>query len=411
MGYITLFFCVLFSVYSYLRLKYVYSPSFLFNLLFLIITSLSLTQYDSAPIPKDYIYFIVLLGVLSYNVGCELALKIKQIVSSYENISKKKYRILIFISLVMSYFPIHTSIDIIIKGGNLLSIYQERIKAVYVDGVMDTSSMESQIINFISLPLCVLCIYTSLALFIRYSHFKYFVISIIFILIFTLSTAGRMTAVSFLLVFVIAFYTKNKSNILYFLKNRKNILLIIIIILITFKVLSSRNTDIFKTINTYYGYPLIHMQIKLEMLDKNIMTYGLTSLQGILRPIILVLHFIGINDLSLFDYATSTQYLANSAVFIGYNHNAYNTFVTLFYYFFIDFGYLGVCIFSMIFGYICGRSFKLWKLTNKIYYEIQYYIILSSPILFSMVRFQFINATYLYPLILLPFIMKKEKNN
>jgi oligosaccharide repeat unit polymerase len=87
-----------------------------------------------------------------------------------------------------------------------------------------------------------------------------------------------------------------------------------------------------------------------------------------------------------------------------------NAYATLFYDFYMDFGYIGVALLSFLFGYLCMRSYKYYKRIGDMR-SLVLYLILLQFIMFSMARIYTVLATRALSLLWLLIMFKKEENS
>ena len=90
-------------------------------------------------------------------------------------------------------------------------------------------------------------------------------------------------------------------------------------------------------------------------------------------------------------------------------YNDYNAFVSVFYYFYMDFGYAGVIIGSMIWAIMCAKAYKNINIYNSDMSK-YIYILLLIGILNSMVRWPFFQSEYLFAYFYLIICSSKKGN-
>lgn len=143
--------------------------------------------------------------------------------------------------------------------------------------------------------------------------------------------------------------------------------------------------DIFTNMYAYITGCMPLLTLHLDEVTSSIRTYGAMSLNGFLYPMFFVLNYLHI--LSYPDAFVDAQFVKNSLeVFMPLSpHITMNAYVTLFYYFYIDFGYFGIALGSFVFGYLCMKSYKYWKQNGDIR-SLVIYLILMQFIVFSVAR-------------------------
>lgn len=150
------------------------------------------------------------------------------------------------------------------------------------------------------------------------------------------------------------------------------------------------------------------MQEKLIRAEAYQYTYGMASLQGVFRPVINVFELITGNDFQLLNYASEVSDIANSSIRLS-SSVLYNAFVTPFYYFYIDFGWGGICVLSLIFGGFSNIRYKRFMEYPDDRNTILFMLSFALPICFAFVRFQYALGYIPWAMILAIFCSSKEK--
>lgn len=131
-------------------------------------------------------------------------------------------------------------------------------------------------------------------------------------------------------------------------------------------------------------------------------TYGLVAVSGFLKPFFALLENIGFPYPA---FLTNIQHVfeVEQTISIGsvFHMNAY---VSIFYYFFYDGGYIGNIIEMFLYG---GLSWLIYRRSSSLRGMV-YYALLFQGLLFSMIRFQFTISHYCLAFILAYFIFTKR---
>ena len=187
-------------------------------------------------------------------------------------------------------------------------------------------------------------------------------------------------------------------------KAKKWIKRTVIIIIIGFLVVSNiRFSESEKTMaQQLYMYftctvPLFDYWLEFEKAT-GVHTYGAVSLLGLLRFPCNILKMVGITfPTVILNNANEIAVNWDSFVNIGPQLN-YNSYVTLFLYFYKDAGIPGVIIGSLLFGFVCGRAYKNLKqevAKGKTPLRLTYvYVLLGCFIIQSYIRFFFSRTDY-----------------
>lgn len=92
------------------------------------------------------------------------------------------------------------------------------------------------------------------------------------------------------------------------------------------------------------------------------------------------------------------------------NSLSYNAYVTPFYYFYLDFGYLGVILFSFIYGFVC--IYILNKINRKCTPLLMaIYMFVLFGLFTSMIRFQFVFFVNVIGIIYIWLVFGYKRNN
>lgn len=191
---------------------------------------------------------------------------------------------------------------------------------------------------------------------------------------------------------------------------RKIIIFSAVIVLVFIYATIERGSKILESFYTYYCGSLTYFSSALSntgLFAES--TVGFSSIQGLIRPVEGVLELLGIENSSYFqaadDFIMGVQYYT---VHITPN-NYMNYFITCFGYFFKDFGWLGIILFSSIYGALCGIvDLKLKNDSqNDLYLAVK--ILTFQGILFSMSIFCLAAFNYVMALIYIYIITVSAK--
>lgn len=211
---------------------------------------------------------------------------------------------------------------------------------------------------------------------------------------FILVTAGRISMVYCIMYFVILKFLMGKRSQL--TKKQKIAIVILLVGIVAGISIISASRGSPEFIRNAYVYlcgcmPFFSNRLKIYFAESGIQTLGFASMRGVwmivLIPLSKVLGFYP----DLYTEAVKNIYVQDR-IFIG-PHQGYNAFTSLFYFFYIDGGMIGVILFSALYGYCAMASYiKLQKKTN--YENLVVYCLVSFGLIFSMVRFQFVTIRY-----------------
>ncbi|WP_437920235.1 O-antigen polymerase [Sphingobacterium sp. LRF_L2] len=165
------------------------------------------------------------------------------------------------------------------------------------------------------------------------------------------------------------------------------------------------------TKETYYAYSSLAVPMLdhyLTIADRtNFMTYGMTTVYGVCRVILLPYLVAGgaYPDFFLYTESFFKQIDEYIPIFYGVQHNA---FVSIFLYFYLDFGYVGVILGCFLYGFLF-RYFIVRAYNKRDVYSILIFLIFVISLAKCFARWEFVNAGYVLAFIYIPFLLKKNK--
>lgn len=164
----------------------------------------------------------------------------------------------------------------------------------------------------------------------------------------------------------------------------------IIVVILAFainKITKMRNAeaDLFTNAYAYISGCMPLLSIHVEEAISEIRTHGMLTMYGFLHPI-----FFVTNRLHILSYPKSFTNAKlvkdNLETFINLSPEiSMNAYATLFYDFYIDFGWIGIAIGSFVFGFICMKAFNAYENRGDTR-SLVLYLILFQFILFSVAR-------------------------
>lgn len=379
----------------------------------------SLRLYDLTYI-SNKAYSLVLIGIVFYFIGSLLGniIKIKsndQKTKKYE-INYTLQKIAAIIIIVYSLYRIKNIITFLSNG---YSWWEIRLMATSGEGGIGTikgSNLAIFLHDSLVAPLIYLIVPIAIVdFFVGKRNKMAIILTIIAMFLYSISTVSRaIWAFSIIYILFIFLLYKKKHILSKKVKRALKLSPIIIIVLcfIIYKITLARNSEANFLVNAYAYItgcmPLL--TIHLEESISSIRTFGMLSLNGFLYPIFFILNYIHI---------LSYPQAFTNAIMIKRNLETFysispqirmNAYSTLFYNFYIDFGYLGVALGSAIFGFICIKVFNHFKKDKNIK-DLVLYLILSQFIIFSVARIYTSLSTRALSLIWIIFMFKPVINS
>lgn len=428
MTIICTFFLLILFVFGYLQNKSFNSPLNFLNILFTIImfgASLGLFGMNK---DCDEAALIVLTGMFFVNVGFfagelyyqKKGMSRKPIQFKVKDNFEVNSVILFLMSLILIYFSVHyifRTIKLFAQGYSL-----NMIRLFYFNsGAMEhlTGIEVNDIIGYGTVYLYAPVQHVFIALtsviwfdadFLKNHKFwRIFVpiLTIINMIISMITNGGRVVVVFMAVCAVMTFIsTRKKERSLYSpvdnkerkRKRKRNIAIIVAIIVLIYVAYNITRTrqegnsgfSMIKSIYTYFCGSIPNLQQKIQKSDNNY-SYGVTLISGLIRPIFTGLRFLLKTPVpTVFSIGDSYLEASSQTDIIG-SGMSYNSFVTMFYFFYRDLGVVGLILES----FLAGFAFSiLYNTAGKSPKKYVIYLILMQGLSMSFVRWQIMSVGY-----------------
>lgn len=239
----------------------------------------------------------------------------------------------------------------------------------------------------------------------------------------SVSSGSRETMLYYVLMYVFAFFVFRKqkyamkAQISYSLSKKQKrfvfrIVFVIVaaLIIITFSRGQSGSgiQSLFRTIYLYFTGYIPNMSVWLEEVSAADNTYGYAFVLGLVRVPVGIIHSLfGIPESHAYSVAEMLTNTLQKRVEIGQGIT-FNAYVSLFYYFFRDFGYASLIIESLLFGIVCGR--QEMKLNEEpTYLDLFFYFLCFYLVVASMVRWELVHTRTAMALFYVFLLLRKPK--
>lgn len=373
--------CLLLIVISLKNDGKIYNPVALFNFWWGITVFVSGFGLYGIEIPNNKTYFIILLSIISFNLGSILTnskkykkdIKIKFTDLQDQNFLSEKIRILVyclqFINMAILINRSLSVINLLLNGtdyANIRYLFYNSNEIMSEYGLLITNLFVTPVNTFSM-------ILFSLLIFSKENKIIININTILSITLFSFSTGSRGTIIYFALAVLISFLI-NEKEIKFDRKQKNNIflffiLLVMVLVFISFSRSSSTTneiSDLLQTIVVYFTGSYIYFEKTLNSIfvDNNYL-FGGAFFGGILDIFILLFKYIGLNFEQFSSYVGkyTQQY-----IFIG-NNIQFNAFTTMIYSFIYDFGYGGIFIGPFLFGGISSYSYRKMESKRSMKYK------------------------------------------
>ena len=413
---------------SYVKNHSVVHPIFLYNALWLIVTIVLQINTMEWYLLGDNVYAILLLGLISFDVGGVLigygpisksSLKVK---SYYDAVCYKKVgKRLLIIQMILTLI----SIPLFLRGVSYLQKYGMAVmRNIFANGVEQGYMTAAERIFFVHLgifPAMQTCSFIQIFLWAK-GKIKgwHLIVSVIDLVIVVVSTVGRWEVFYFALAMFCAYMlNKRPGGSRISIKKQKKIRIRIrVIIAISIIALANVTIQRHKVIgnilesilNIVAGYFCCGPAL-LQVMLKNPVASGISTWHwgqaifgGVLGCINYILQIVTFKRVSLSLY--DTQAYAAEFYTVG-AHQRMNAYPTWYYYFMQDFGYLGVVLITAI---IAGMSVRIYRkvkrepsINNQLAYFYVLHVILFASIWWELRRSDIV-ATILHNLWIMPLI-------
>ncbi|MCD7998119.1 MAG: oligosaccharide repeat unit polymerase [Clostridiales bacterium] len=413
---IILIFIVMFSIYSE---RNFYNPITIFSALWALVMILASFQFFDLNITSDSTYALAFFGIVFFILGCMVRTKIKIKSNFIKETSSRvaiNYGILVpFYGVILIFTVLLSFISInLLLNGTSFEVIRFNYSNVE-EGLVIRSNRAYQFEMYIvaAAEFAAVALFPIVLMDKKSKANVILSLEIIFFLILHMFVTG---ARSFMIniVFVCVLYYLINLNIRrevleYYKKIPKSVITIVILGAIWLVIVATNmrkgEGNLLRELYRYFAisFPLLETKLHLD----NAYTYGWTIIYGLVRPIFSLIRSFGI------DYPDGLQYAIE---LINANNNFYyvgggkaNSFVTVFYYFYMDFGVIGIPIFSFIYGYFSQSIYKKMIRYPNIKNQ-ALYLLVAVGLFLSFVRFFFTSYRYVYAFFILLLAFKVDNS-
>ena len=384
-------------------------------------------------------YCVVGLGVISFMLGYLLIIalykknssmsdSLKAVNKYYNNTRVQKsyeirmliVKVALIIIVIFTLYRFYQALRLL-RGG----ITFNRLRALYFN---DEDYGRSRLQVYFFAPLLRVLTFISIIMYfddktrIPYKRKLRLLIIVFACIVLLMITNGGRSALLYALLALLFYYYKSRKNNLVIenwqlTKFQKRIIRAVVlltllgILVMTFNRARSGDSYLKILIRTIYMYSsgwLPNLSIRLDMLEDTDFTNGFAFIMGFIKLPAAFLHRIlkisSSNSYRMAEGITSSlqvrKYISDTSTF--------NAYVSLFYYFFRDFGFFGVALESAIFGGFCASKEVKFEKRGTIYdsfmYLFAFYLIVSS-----MVRWQLVHPISAMMVYYIPAFFKRVK--
>ena len=410
-------------VFSRLLERNIYNPVSFFCLLFFVVFMLpSINLYGWVKV--DYrIYLLCFSGVVAFVWGGLITMRHPVSINS-KNAARPQLRIWIYyllLALTISYQILYSGrvLSLLLRGRTMGQIRFMASNDYAIDNgfnVLTRSRIDSIINRNLVKPTVNILIPISIVRSINQNgtiNIKNLFLMLILCSLETFRTGGRFILVICIFQYFTYYLFANKK--IHFSGKQRRFIRIGIVSLaigVGFFTYMRKDTatlnSLFKEFYVYYGGALTNFSIRFDELISKPKTYGFCFAFPYTSIIYRALRaIIGFSDPKAYIQALNVVLELQKKVYVS-ETQTFNAFVTLFYYFYLDFGFIGTLLLSFLYGVICSSVYNSMKKNGDLLASASYLWIING-LTYSMVRWQFYASAYAYGIIVLLLLFSRHK--
>lgn len=404
--------------------KHRITPLFIFSLLWSFILFLSALRLYNLDKPSDQGYAVIAIGMLGFGIGYLVfgKFKIKKLKGNQFYLTRDRIIwLLAAITIGLYFIDFMKVIGYLMDGQSLAyirALSQDSGSILYAN----RSNLETVIRTFIIQPFA-LGFQVIVAMEFWNGKKKWFIVDVIIILLRMLSEGSRSLLLYLGMHLIIIFILDNKVS--YYIdlyrakkamKGRKRYLKIVTLIAIVIIIATTLSRSGDRAIRTtYYYFSMEPTMLSLWIEKVKEYGYGLASINGVFFPILFVIkNLLGLGNYPSYWY-NNIFLLINDTdktwrIISSFDNTQANAYVSIFWFAYLDGGYIGTFLILFIIGAIYSFTYKYMnKYKNK--KSICIYAYLLQGLLFSFIRLQFADVSYALGfvfLMLFAFRVKKQ---
>lgn len=402
------------------------NPLTLFSMIFAVVSFLASFGLYNMKSVSSTPYIIIGVGVISFAIGylAYYSRPVKIRLRNHGTVTEKDYicrewlfKVFMIISVVA------WCIIAVMTMGELLSgipykVVRDNYGRSFSENPLFTSPFVNFVVKWILVPM-VHVIIAKIAYSIFDKHYtKYYYIGAIVILAaYVFSTGSRIILLYTVVQILFLFFVKEKGRRKKFnlgKKLKRGIKLAIIAAVVTIVVVTmfrpSTVGSTTSTVATIYAYGSVAVPLLdhwVEYVDAlGARTHGMAFIFGILQWLARLKFPM---PSAYYECAELISYCSDTSIAV-FGSNVYNAFDTVFFYFYLDFGYIGVAVESIIFGLLTSGMYRIVRRKQNEFMTIMFLIFLIA-VTGSFARWQFTTAPYIMMYVLVRILYRKKKQN
>ncbi len=416
MGYIVGLLCMFIAYYTYKLYKNVYNPACFFSIIWCVVSILSQMKLFGFTGADTYCYILIGIGIISFSTGASallnkgksISFKIKgnRLKRTIDRVNTKMLWVMLIIVFVYTCSKFFLALPYILMDNTL-----GYVRTIYlnVGGGITANALDYLINTFIITGLRLTCEIIIINELISGRKINKFMVSILILIIVMniLLSGGRMIlfdlcTYAFLAIqlngFRMSFKLNNKQKAIIYLVGGAAVYAMIYITMDR----QSNITVIESVYGNFIGGVSLFNTIVNDVLGQK-WTWGTMFVYAVLSIV-----WVPLNYLFKIPYPkTFETYSLLVSPFYTVGKTTMNAYTTCWAFFYADFRILGIIILSAIFGIIAANSYNKYIRTRSAVDTCKYLLVLNV-LVYSIIRWQFCNSSYLLALILIPLVYKRD---
>lgn len=308
----------------------------------------------------DILYEMAIIGMIGSVIGTiitKIKLKIKKIrIKSLSMSDKQKlttFKSIIILQFIYEVYNFFNISSILLSGQDINIIrgiyYGQTIDGITTySGILSTYYFQAMTVLFIPVFAYTLYLGNKSVLNLKYK----IILGITFVLNLFNSGGGRMNLIVFLFSMVIIIVLKKRNSHTKLNRKTKVIIsicfaMVISLVLYVSLLRQSGDLNVFKSLYYYFVGGIPNTGIHLKIFAGNY-TNGFVFFSSLLRPLFLFLEYFFNYNNELYDIAINIPMVLGTTI-TDVGNGPFNSFATVFYYFFYDAGIIGVFLYSLLY--------------------------------------------------------------
>lgn len=422
MEYISFAICIFLLIFSLKKGDNLYCPTIIFLMMWSIILFLNMINAFGINQATNGAYQYICIGLVSLFLGNLLARNVKWSVFflgghkrafSYQMRFTAIYCLMILTTLFL-FLDLKIAVNGLLQGNSLTTI-RDWYGTTYSSGISPIKARRGymeQVLRVILIEpfLCSLPFLCTINLYSSHRNKIFLLFSIILLVTNVISTGGgRLGILTYAMTFILGFFIYKRKYFMHRLelvKYKKWIKRFSIVgaFAIIFLTLKRSSTGIFEHVYYYFAMCVPLLDRWIPYISNSPHTYGMLSFFGILRIPFLVMEKLGLNVPAT--YETAQGYILQANQFYSVGAMLGNSFVSPFYYLYLDGGIVGIVLGMFAFGYASEIIYKKarYSLDDK---RVYYLLLFCQMAFMSFIRWQFIGTAFAMAFVYAGILFKK----